>query len=238
MITADGWLDWCIRLPSLPGKTNPGVNPVKGIFMHSAEGYGGTLLDPNSEYGYNGNHRWHLTNLFDGRLYQHAPFTTRCWHASAANDSYVGCENEGDAPKDASLNEAQIDNAVRFIRDLAAWKGWTPTRPASPTDTSHTLWEHNEVVRLGGTSTACPSGRIPWDVILNRLQGKEGEDSMRILHGGGNTNGPAYLLVGGRALYIPSSIYADLVAIVYGQSPAAPSQETWDWLKANQVYVE
>lgn len=32
------------------------------------------------------------------------------------------------------------------------------------------LAEHNEVVRIGGTSTACPSGRIPWTEILRRLE--------------------------------------------------------------------
>ena len=163
MITADGWIDWAIRLEPTNRHVNPGVNPVLGIVMHSAEGYASVLLDPSSQYGYNGNHSWHLSNLMDGRLFQHYPLTARCWHATAANQSYVGVENEGYAPKDASLNDAQVANARRFISEIAEWKGWQPTRTGN---TAQTLWEHREVVLLGGTATACPSGRIPWDKIL------------------------------------------------------------------------
>lgn len=179
MITADGWLDFAIRLQPTNPSLNVGTNPARGIFMHSAEGYAGTLLDPASPYGYNGNHSWHLTNLKDGRLFQHYPLTARCHHATAANQSYLGVENEGrgaDAQGNRlpphlyeSLTERQIANAVRFIAEIADWRAWAPRRPASPTDTAHTLWEHNEVVRLGGTGSACPTGRIPWTEILRRL---------------------------------------------------------------------
>lgn len=166
MITADGWIDWAERLPGPVAHTNPGKNPVRGIFMHSAEGYAGTLLDPNSIYGYNGSHSWHLSNLFNGRLVQHYPLTARCWHATAANDGYVGVENEGDWPKELTLTQKQIDNAVHFTKDISEWKSWTPTRTGN---TAQTLWEHNEVVWLGGSATSCPSGRIPWDKILAGL---------------------------------------------------------------------
>lgn len=162
----NGWLDWAIKMPSISGKVNGGVNPVRGIFMHSAEGYAGTLLNPTSQWGYNGGHTWHLSNLFVGPPVQHYPLTAQCWHATAANNNYIGVENEGDYPKEPSLNANQIANAQRFIAEIAAWKGWIPSRPQSPTDISHTLWEHNEVVRLGGTSSECPSGRIPWGSIL------------------------------------------------------------------------
>ena len=166
MITSDGWIDWAIRLEPTNRHVNPGINPVRGIVMHSAEGYASVLLDPSSQYGYNGNHSWHLSNLMDGRLFQHYPLTARCWHGTALNQEYVGVENEGDAPKEASLNDAQVANARRFIPEIAEWKGWNPRRPAYEGDTSHSLWEHNETVWLGGDATACPSGRIPWDKIL------------------------------------------------------------------------
>lgn len=182
-VTADGWLDWAVRLQPSPfdKNTNPGINSVRGIFMHSAEGYAGALLDPNSQWGYNGQHSWHLSNMMDGRVFQHYPFTARCHHATAANQEYVGVENEGDYPKELSLNEVQIQNAVRFTRDISAWKGWVPRRPIGSMDVAHTLWEHNEVVRIGGTSTSCPSGRIPWTEILRRLgalEEGEGENDM------------------------------------------------------------
>ena len=173
MIDAQGWLDWAIRLPGPLAHTNAGTNPVNGIFMHSAEGYGYILLDPASEYGYNGNHSWHLTNLFDGTLYQHYPLTARCWHATAANNEYIGVENEGDYPTEASLTDAQVATAVRFIGEIAAWKGWEPRRPSGPTDLLATLYEHREVMRFGGSATACPSGRIPWQTILERLGGDD-----------------------------------------------------------------
>lgn len=160
-ITEDGWLDWAERMPRTDGqvRTNQGVNSVKGIFLHSAEGYAATLLD----LAVNGPFSWHCSNLLNGRLIQHYPFTARCWHASAANDDYVGMENEGVYTIEHTLNDSQIANAVRVIQDLMAWKGWQPTRTGN---TIQTLWEHNEVTWLGGTPSACPSGRIPWDRIL------------------------------------------------------------------------
>jgi hypothetical protein len=168
MITADGWLDWAIRLEPATKKVNPGINGARGIFMHSAEGYASVLLDPNSIYGYNGQHSWHLTNIFDGRVYQHYPFTARTWHATAGNQEYVGVENEGDYPKEPTLTEAQIRSSTRFIKEISDWKGWVPSRTGNATQT---LWEHGEVPWLGGSGTSCPSGRIPWDEILRRLQG-------------------------------------------------------------------
>lgn len=174
-ITSDGWLDWAIRLPGPDypirrpegqAHTNVGINGDIGLFMHSAEGYASVLLDPASIYGYRGNHSWHLSNLFDGRVFQHYPFTTRCWHASKANQMYIGVENEGHSPKDPTLTAAQIESAKRFIKEISEWKGWEPRRPYNDTETGYTLWEHREVVKLGGTATACPSGRIPWDKIL------------------------------------------------------------------------
>lgn len=166
MISADGWVSWATKLYGNPDHVNGGVNDVRGIFLHSAEGYASVLLDPNSSYGYNGDLSWHFTNLMDGRLFQHFPLTAQCWHATAANDSYVGIENEGLHTKETSLNQAQIKNAVALIEEIAEWKGWTPTRPTSPVDFGATLYEHREVVRFGGSSTACPDGRIPWDTIM------------------------------------------------------------------------
>lgn len=163
MISPDGWLDWAERVPGHVAKQNGGVNPVKGIFLHSAEGYEPYLRShPAQATGVS----WHLSNLFDGRLLQHYSLLCQCWHATAANNRYIGMEHEGRVPNDPSLTDAQVATARRVIAEIADWRGWTPSRPTSPQDTSHTLWEHNEVVRLGGTGSACPSGRIPWDKIL------------------------------------------------------------------------
>jgi len=182
MITADGGCDWAIRLqPTKPPSQhlNPGVNPVKGAFFHSAEGYASVLLDPNSQWGYNGTYSYHGSNLFDGRFYQHYPFTARCHHATAANNDYIGIENEGDFPKEPTLTQPQIDNLIRLTKDLEQWKGWKGTRTG---DKTQTLWEHREVVWLGGEATSCPSGRIPWDKILAGLQ----EEDMAHLNADGS----------------------------------------------------
>lgn len=176
MITPDGWLHWAARLEPTNRHVNPGVNPVKGAFFHSAEGYASVLLDPNSQWGYNGQFSWHFSNLLDGRFYQHYPFTARCWHATAANNDYVGGENEGYAPREKSLTQAQVDNLVRLTRDLEEWKGWKASRTG---DRTQTLWEHREVVWLGGTATSCPNGRIPWAAILAQLGGNDPMDAER-----------------------------------------------------------
>lgn len=167
MISGDGWLDWAIRLPRTDGqlRVNPGTNEAKGIFFHSAEGYKNNLLSLATT----GPLSWHFSNLLDGTFYQHYPITARCWHATMGNQSYLGCEDEGTYQNEPSLNELQIQNAVRLTKEISSLKGWIPSRPTSKVDITHTLWEHNEVIRLGGSSTQCPSGRIPWAEILRRL---------------------------------------------------------------------
>ncbi len=174
MITANGWLSWAEHLPGSLAKTNGGVNTARRIFLHSAEGYADNLLD----LAVNGPLSWHLSNLMDGRLIQHYPFTAQCWHATAANNHSVGMENEGVYTRETTLNEAQIVNAVRVIKDLSEWKGWTPSRPSNPSMTTYTLWEHREVPKLGGSATACPSDRIPWNEILRRLAMPDGAPTL------------------------------------------------------------
>lgn len=168
----DGWIDWAIKWPGRTEFTYAGTNQARGIFLHSAEGYRAYLLD----HSVNGPLSWHFTNMLNGDFYQHHPITARCWHASAANFDYLGMENEGVGDKSLSpvpeptLSEPQIDNAVRAIKEISEYKGWIPTRPWNLTQKDYTLWEHNEVIRLGGSATACPSGRIPWNTILSRLE--------------------------------------------------------------------
>lgn len=170
----NGWLDWAIKLPRTDGaiRTYRGTNQVKGIFFHSAEGYKDTLLN----LALHGPLSWQFSNMIDGEFYQHYPITARCWHASAANFDYIGCENEGVGDEtlnpipEPTLSPPQIDNAVHMIKDVSTFKGWVPSRPFTPTDKTNTLWEHTEVIKLGGTGTACPSHRIPWDTILERLE--------------------------------------------------------------------
>lgn len=173
MIDSQGWFDWAERVSGHPDKLNknssgvPLNNPVQGIFLHSAEGYETYLrTNPPQPPAVGGQKSWHLTNLFSGRLLQHYPLNRQCWHATAGNSKYVGMEHEGRVPVEPTLTDAQIATSRRVIAEISQEYGWIPSRPSSISDTSHTLWEHKEVVRLGGTSSSCPSGRIPWDKIL------------------------------------------------------------------------
>ena len=202
--------------------------------MHSAEGYASVLLDPSSQYGYNGNHSWHLSNLMDGRLFQHYPLTARCWHGTALNQEYVGVENEGDAPKEASLNDAQVANARRFIPEIAEWKGWNPRRPAYEGDTSHSLWEHNETVWLGGDATACPSGRIPWDKILEDAMSQEETNELADRRALSLVLREIGYWQGTDGLYIPVSVAEDngmLYIEFWNHDRTRPAQPTGIWVR-------
>jgi len=172
MIGADGWLDFAERVPGPADRVNGARNLVTGFVAHSAEGYANGLLSvlaPTSDRRVS----WHLSNLKDGRLWQHYPVDAQCWASGAAtpNNSFVAMEHEGVASE--PLTEAQIDTTVRVLGELAAYGGWQPRRPTSPTDLTATLYEHRECTRFGSLATACPSGRIPWDEILRRLSGEE-----------------------------------------------------------------
>lgn len=243
MITADGWFDWAIRMPASLDKTNrdtnkvPLFNPARAIFLHSAEGYKDNLLD----LAVNGPLSWHASNMLDGEFYQHYPLTVQCWHASAANPWAIGLEDEGvgdpelGAPE-PSLSQPQIANAIRAIGELAAWRGWTPRRPVSPTDKTMTLWEHTEVVRVGGTGTACPSGRIPWDAILAGLNAPAPapQPERRFIagdHGGG-------LEVAGNQLIVWNNGVSVLAIGDYeGEAPGQIAKlfgTEWQWLRSKK----
>ena len=233
-ISSDGWIDWATRLEPTNRHTNPGMNPVRGIVMHSAEGYASVLLDPNSQYGYNGNHSWHLSNLMDGRLFQHYPLTARCWHATAFNQEFVGVENEGAAPKEPSLNDAQIANARRFTAEIAEWAQFNPRRPAYDGDTSHTLKEHNEVVLLGGSATACPSGRIPWDKILEDAMSQEETNELADRRALSLVLREIGYWQGTDGLYIPVSVAEDngmLYIEFWNRDRTRPAQPTGIWVR-------
>lgn len=207
------------RLPSGPG-FNAGINGVRGLVFHSAEGFAATMLSKTSQWGYySAEYPWHLSNLLDGRLIQHHSFNVRCWHGSAFNDEYVGMEHEGLTPQGATvgpvLNAAQIANDVRVSKSLSEWKGWVPRRPTSASDKAATLYEHNETVRFGGTSTQCPSKRIPWEVIMAELTGP----APRVWLYGNEVAGAE--IIGKQIFYYHNGIVIDAVGDFEGALPGA-----------------
>lgn len=162
-----GWFDWMIRDPGPLSKTNPGVNAVRGVVPHSAEGYWPHLQDLLHSEARRAS--WAFSNLKDGRCFQHYSIYARTWTSGAGypNNNFVAFENEG--VQGEPLTDAQVANIVRIISELSALKGWTPARPLSPDDKGATLYEHNECKRWGAEPTACPSGRIPWAKILEDM---------------------------------------------------------------------
>jgi len=155
----ESWYPWAAAEPGPNWKTGAGdgrtVRDNKGAVLHSAEGYlegaVSVLHGPRQA-------SWHFTLCQDGRVFQHYPLEAITWHAGAANDDYVGIEHEGVAGQ--PLTPPQIEAGVNLLKWIALQDDW----PAF--ERSVTLFEHNEFM-----ATSCPSGRIPWDVLIGRLVG-------------------------------------------------------------------
>ena len=173
-LTLDGWFTWMIRDPGPLSKTNPGINGLKMVVPHSAEGYWPHLQELLHAEGRRAS--WFCSNLKDGRCYQHYPIFTKTWTSGSAypNENGLAWENEG--VKGEPLTDKQVDNCVRIIRAVSTLKGWEPRRPADTLDKTATCYEHNECVRFGSSFTECPSGRIPWDRIMEELMGPTKEE--------------------------------------------------------------
>ena len=171
MIDANGYFDWMIQDPGPLSKTTWGVNTCKMVVPHSAEGYWPYLqtllhsLDRRAS--------WMFSNLKDGRCFQHYSIYAQVWGSGSGypNNNGVMWENEGVAGE--PLTDEQNDNNIRIIREVSELNGWELSRPTSPTDTTATGYEHSECVRWGSEYTACPSGRIPWDLYLRALEEDE-----------------------------------------------------------------
>lgn len=177
MITSDGWLDWVERQPGPSDKTWPDINAVQGYIPHSAVGSLQGVI--NVVFGPVSNERSvHGVIGYNARVIQFYPFTASPWASGnrEANKRFIAFENEGGRPGNESepLTEFQITINTRIIKELGDWKNYPVEywhRPNSSNHKSASLYEHREMTRFGAPPTACPSGRIPWQVILSRLQG-------------------------------------------------------------------
>ena len=174
-IDADGWFDWAIKDPGPQERQNGGRNGGKGIIPHSAEGYWPVLRQVL--WGDRGS-SWGASNLKDGRFIQHYSVWAQTWTSGAGypNNNFFAFENEGVAGQ--PLTQAQTDNIIRVGRELMAVQHWTPRRPLNDGDKMASLYEHRECTRWGALGTACPSGRIPWDVIVPALMAPPEEEDM------------------------------------------------------------
>lgn len=152
-------------------------SPKRGDVKHSAEGWKSHMIwlvqTPLAIKS------WTFSVFLDGEFAQHYPYTANCWHAGdtdpddevEANIDLVGIEHEGVAG--TPLNTAQIATTSRITQWCAEQAGRArdfARFPIQPSD-GWVLTEHNQV---SNTATACPSNRIPWSLILDRLQPQEG----------------------------------------------------------------
>lgn len=188
-LTPDGWFTFAERYPGPPDKVYSQPNTAQIYVPHSAVGYyPGWLSRLNSQerdaagrYTPYAAASVHGFIMYDGKVIQHYPITASCWASGnkRANTTGIAFENEGGHdPVDEPLTAAQLASNIRIIQELSAAKGWEPKRPpgALMQDPTVTLLEHNECVELwGGSPTACPSHRIPWNAILEAI-GEEDED--------------------------------------------------------------
>ena len=132
----------------------------KGLIGHSAEGRltaALSTLDSSSQVS------WCLFNTYDGTFYQHYPLSAVTWHGGCvfANAHFVGVEHEGRAGE--PLTQAQVAALAEFIAWLAEQEDW-------PSIERHvTLFEHREMAAYGAAPTACPSGRIPWEKVIDMV---------------------------------------------------------------------
>jgi len=107
---------------------------------------------------------WHFSvPKYGESFYQHYPIYKATWHGGGlgANRRFFGIEHEGVAGE--PLTEHQIDCDVAILtwaleNDVLPWPGFTR---------QDTLYEHNEMTRFGSSPTACPSGRIPWEEVID-----------------------------------------------------------------------
>lgn len=157
-------------IPGPPDKINrydnSGYVPLTGIgaVLHSSEGtLNGALIQLRSTVKVS----WHFTIDLNGKVYQHYDTTIECWHAHEwANANLLGIEfpnlyTDG-KPDHRPLTAEQVTAAVALL----AWYFKLRNLKASRDMPGRTLWEHHEA---DPNPTECPSGRVPWPLILAGL---------------------------------------------------------------------
>ena len=174
MIDAAGWFDFAQRDPGIADKVYSDRCRNVGMIPHSMEGrYSdarsrlfSTQRRTDGRYTEFAAASWTGSILNDGTLIQHYSVFASCWASGARfpNTSFPAFECEGKAG--TPLNAAQVATLRRVRADLSGHFGWKPRRPTTSTDTTASLYEHNECTRWGARGTACPSGRIPWASII------------------------------------------------------------------------
>lgn len=173
---AGTWCPFAIRRLGLSWKVGSGRNRAEGAVYHSMVG---GLVGAWARLDSDDRVSWHFSVAKDGRIYQHYPLESICWHAGSReqNERLIGIEHEGGPPDNPSepLTEPQLQASARLSRWLMEQLSWPEFRVGVQ------ALEHNWIY-----PTACPSGRIPWDRLRALVSGQEGEmdqelrDRMRV----------------------------------------------------------
>lgn len=163
-----------------------------GICAHSMEGSlsaaFGELDNPKRQAS------WHFSIPKTGDpIFQHID-TMHISYASGgyeANKRFWSIEHEGKAGE--PLTSPQLAATTALMH-------WLLTTYHLPPIRQKTLWEHREMTQFGSAATACPSGRIPWDVIIPQLQpavpGPVEEELDMFIAKAIDINPPRYYIVG------------------------------------------
>lgn len=157
---SDRWFPNAVREPGHPEahgyRGYAAVGPKRGIVYHDAGGNLATLRRISQAPG---EPSFNFINPKRGRLIQCYPRGTHCWANGSLENNvrYDSCENEG-VPGEP-LTESQVDNLVHLSRWYKKEEGWEGFRRRIE------AWEHREL-----HPTACPSDRIPWDIIIPAVE--------------------------------------------------------------------
>jgi len=129
----------------------------RGALVHSMEGLWQSAiarLDSTAQVS------WHFSITYDGIVLQSYPLSAVCWHGGFyANCRWAGIECEGRAGE--VLTIPQTTALIELLWWMAHEEGWPYFKHERETGT---LLEHRWYC-----ATECPSGRIPFAYIIERL---------------------------------------------------------------------
>lgn len=151
-----------------PSKSRRSLSEIKGDVKHSMEGNLASALGELDKLSRQAS--WTLSVPKSGPALQHYPLESITWTNGSlqSNVQFVGIEHEGVAGELLNAHQVAVTTELtRQIRALTAAGVHPPQRQVN-------LWEHREMTAFGAASTACPSGRIPWALIIAGLE----EDDM------------------------------------------------------------
>lgn len=168
------WLpgpEWKTKYPypnDVPERTG------KGAIFHSMEGRKeAAWARLMSNLGPTQYASWHGSIAYDGTVYQHYRLPEITWHGGSpyVNCRWSGWEFEGRVGEMLTLK--QTETAINLAWWMAREEGWPYFKHEQNTGT---LQEHR-----WHYPTACPSGRIPFAAIIERLNAMATEDNIRIV---------------------------------------------------------